>query len=91
MEIIAGLIAGAFIGAVLGFIGAGGAMLSIPILLYIFDFTPQAATTAALAVVLLAAVSGLLPKLKTGDVLIKEALVIWINRSIRRTIRARKI
>ena len=77
MEIIAGLIAGAFIGAVLGFIGAGGAMLSIPILLYIFDFTPQAATTAALAVVLLAAVSGLLPKLKTGDVLIKEALVIW--------------
>ena len=77
MEIIAGLIAGAFIGAVLGFIGAGGAMLSIPILLYIFDFTPQAATTAALAVVLLAAVSGLLPKLETGDVLIKEALVIW--------------
>ena len=77
MEIIAGLIAGAFIGAVLGFIGAGGAMLSIPILLYIFDFTPQAATTATLAVVLLAAVSGLLPKLKTGDVLIKEALVIW--------------
>lgn len=77
MEIIAGLIAGAFIGAVLGFIGAGGAMLSVPILLYIFDFTPQAATTAALAVVLFAAVSGLLPKLKTGDVLIKEALVIW--------------
>ncbi len=77
MEIIAGLIAGAFIGAVLGFIGAGGAMLSVPILLYIFNFTPQAATTAALAVVLLAAVSGLLPKLRTGDVLIKEALVIW--------------
>ena len=77
MEIIAGVFAGAFIGAVLGFVGAGGAMLSVPILLYIFDFTPQAATTAALAVVLLAAVSGLLPKLKTGDVLKKEALVIW--------------
>ena len=77
MELIAGLVSGAFIGAVLGFVGAGGAMLSVPILLYIFDFTPQAATTAALAVVLLAAVSGLLPKLKTGDVLIKEALVIW--------------
>ena len=77
MEIIAGLLAGVFIGAVLGFVGAGGAMLSVPILLYAFDFTPQAATTAALAVVLLAAGSGLLPKLKTGDVLIKEALVIW--------------
>jgi len=77
MEIIAGLIAGGFIGAVLGFIGAGGAMLSVPILLYIFGFTPQAATTAAIAVVLAAAISGLLPKIKTKEVLFKEAGVIW--------------
>lgn len=77
MEIIGGLIAGGFIGAVLGFIGAGGAMLSVPILLYIFDFSPQAATTAAIAVVLTAAISGLLPKIKRKEVLFKEALVIW--------------
>lgn len=77
MEIIGGLIAGGFIGAVLGFIGAGGAMLSVPILLYIFDFNPQAATTAAIAVVLTAAISGLLPKVKSKEVLFKEALVIW--------------
>jgi uncharacterized membrane protein YfcA len=77
MEIIGGLIAGGFIGAVLGFIGAGGAMLSVPILLYIFDFTPQTATTAALAVVLTAAISGLLPKIKSKEVLFKEALIIW--------------
>jgi uncharacterized membrane protein YfcA len=77
MEIIGGLIAGGFIGAVLGFIGAGGAMLSLPILLYIFGFTPQAATTAAIAVVLAAAISGLLPKIKTKEVLFKEAGVIW--------------
>ncbi len=77
MEIIAGLIAGGFIGAVLGLIGAGGAMLSVPILLYIFDFNPQAATTAAIAVVLTAAISGLLPKIKSKEVLFKEALVIW--------------
>ena len=77
MEIIGGLIAGGFIGAVLGFIGAGGAMLSVPILLYIFDFNPQAATTAAIAVVLAAAISGLLPKIKNKEVLFKEALVIW--------------
>jgi uncharacterized membrane protein YfcA len=77
MEIIGGLLAGAFIGGVLGFIGAGGAMLSVPILLYIFDFTPQAATTAALAVVLAAAISGLLPKIKSKEVLFKEAFVIW--------------
>jgi hypothetical protein len=77
MEIIGGLIAGGFIGAVLGFIGAGGAMLSVPILLYIFDFTPQTATTAALAVVLTAAISGLLPKIKSKEVLFREALIIW--------------
>ena len=77
MEIIGGLIAGAFIGATLGFIGAGGAMLSVPILLYIFDFTPQAATTAAIAVVFTAAFSGLLPKIKSKEVLFKEAFVIW--------------
>ena len=77
MEIVAGLLAGGFIGAVLGFIGAGGAMLSVPILLYIFGFTAQAATTAALAVVLSAAISGLLPKIKSKEVLFKEASIIW--------------
>ena len=77
MEIIGGLIAGGFIGAVLGFIGAGGAMLTVPILLYIFDFTPQTATTAALAVVLSAAISGLLPKIKSKEVLFREAFIIW--------------
>ncbi len=77
MLIIEGLLAGALIGAVLGFIGAGGAMLSVPILIYGFDFSAGNATTAALAVVLLAASSGVIPKLKSKDVLIKEAIVIW--------------
>lgn len=75
--IIAALLSGSFIGAVLGFIGAGGAMVSVPILVYIFDFTPIHATTAALAVVFLAAVAGLIPKFKSNDILVKEALIIW--------------
>jgi uncharacterized membrane protein YfcA len=74
--IIEGLIAGALIGSVLGFIGAGGAMLSVPILIYGFDFSASHASTAALAVVLLAAASGLVPKFKSKDVLVKEALII---------------
>ena len=76
MLIIEGLIAGALIGSVLGFIGAGGAMLSVPILIYGFDFSASHATTAALAVVLLAAASGLIPKFKSKDVLVKEAVII---------------
>jgi uncharacterized membrane protein YfcA len=75
--IISAVLSGAFIGSVLGFIGAGGAMITVPILIYIFDFTPLQATTAALAVVFLAAISSLLPKFKSGDVLVKEALTIW--------------
>ena len=76
MEIIAALLAGSFIGAVLGFVGAGGAMLSVPILIYIFDFTPHQATTAALAVVFLAALSGAIPKMVSKEILYRDALVI---------------
>ena len=77
MLIIEGLLAGVLIGAVLGFIGAGGALLSIPILIYGFGFSASHASTAALAVVLLAASSGVIPKFKSKDVLVKEATVIW--------------
>ncbi|TSA48136.1 MAG: sulfite exporter TauE/SafE family protein [Actinomycetales bacterium] len=77
MEIALALIAGTFIGSVLGFIGAGGAMLTVPILIYVFNFTPIHATTAALAVVFLAALSGVIPKLRKGEVLVKEALSVW--------------
>jgi uncharacterized membrane protein YfcA len=77
MEILAALLAGAFIGAVLGFIGAGGAMLAVPILIYFFDFEPAAATTAALAIVFAAALSGAYPKARAKAILYKEAFVIW--------------
>ena len=77
MEIIAALLAGSFIGAVLGFIGAGGAMLTVPILIYIFNFTPHHATTASLAVVFLAASSGGAAKIRSNEVLYRDALVIW--------------
>ena len=77
MQIIEALIAGAFIGSVLGFVGAGGAMLSVPILIYIFDFQPKAATVAALAIVFSAAFAGTLPKWRKGNVLIKDAVIIW--------------
>jgi len=75
--IFTAIASGAFIGAVLGLIGAGGAMVSVPILLYLFDFSPLHATTAALAVVFLAAFAGVIPKMRSKDVLVKEAVTIW--------------
>lgn len=77
MDIPLALISGGFIGAVLGFVGAGGAMLSVPILLYIFDFTAIPATTGALAIVLCAAIAGALPKARAKEILYREAIVIW--------------
>ena len=76
MEIIGALIAGGAIGAVLGCIGAGGAMLSVPILMYGFGFDAKSATTAALAIVFLAALSGAIPKARKGQILYRDALVI---------------
>jgi uncharacterized membrane protein YfcA len=76
VELFLALLAGSAIGLVLGFVGAGGAMLAVPMLIYIFGFTPLQATTAALVVVGSAALSGLLPKFPRGEVLVREALTI---------------
>jgi uncharacterized membrane protein YfcA len=77
MILLEAILAGAFIGSVLGFVGAGGAMVSVPILLYIFHFTNEQATIAALVIVGLAATSGVLPRFKRGEVLVREAVSIW--------------
>ena len=77
MVLLEALLAGGFIGSVLGFVGAGGAMVSVPILLYIFHFTNEQATIAALVIVGLAATSGVLPKFKSKEVLVREAVSIW--------------
>jgi uncharacterized protein len=77
MEIFGALLAGTFIGSVLGFVGAGGAMLAVPILIYGFGFEPSVASTAALAVVGAAALSGASAKIKTKQIYYRDAVVIW--------------
>ena len=77
MNTLLAVLSGVFIGSVLGFVGAGGALVSVPILLYLFHFTPNQATTAALAIVLLAALAGAIPKMRLHDVLYREAFSIW--------------
>jgi len=77
MNAVLAILSGIFIGSVLGFVGAGGAMVSVPILLYVFHFTPTQATTAALAIVFIAALSGAIPKMRTHEILYREAFSIW--------------
>ncbi|MFM7462726.1 MAG: sulfite exporter TauE/SafE family protein, partial [Actinomycetota bacterium] len=76
MEIAIALTAGLFIGLVLGFVGAGGAMLAVPIMIYLLDFTPLQATTAAMVMVGLAALAGVRVRFKKGEVLVREALTV---------------
>ncbi len=68
---------GLAIGAVLGLIGAGGAVVAVPAFLFLFGFSPLAATTASLAVVAASASAGAIPRLRLGQVRIKQALTFW--------------
>ena len=77
MEIALAIICGMAIGAILGFVGAGGSMVAVPMLIYIFGMTPVQATTASLIIVFSGALSGVLSKLKSKEVLIRESLSIW--------------
>ena len=68
---------GLAIGAVLGLIGAGGAVVAVPAFLYLFDFSPLAATTASLAVVAASATAGAIPRIRLGQVRMRQALTFW--------------
>jgi uncharacterized membrane protein YfcA len=77
MDIAVALASGAFVGSVLGLVGAGGAMLTVPILLYLFHYSAIHATTASLAVVFIAALFSVIPKARSNDVLYREAFSVW--------------
>ncbi len=65
------------IGAVLGLIGAGGAVVAVPAFIYLFGFTPLQATTASLAVVAVSAATGAIPRIRVKQVRMRQALLFW--------------
>lgn len=77
MDFLLAIASGILIGAVLGYVGAGGSMLAIPIFIYVFGLNPVAATTASLLVVFVGAASGAIPKLRRNEILIRESMTIW--------------
>lgn len=54
-------------GVLMGALGGGGAILAIPLLVYVFGFTPAQATLASLVVVGIGAVPGVLTQARTLD------------------------
>ncbi|WP_406458195.1 sulfite exporter TauE/SafE family protein [Streptomyces sp. NBC_00876] len=66
--LILALTAGAVVGLALGGLGGGGSVLAVPALIYLLGFTPAAATTAALLIVIATSLTGLLAHARDGRV-----------------------
>jgi hypothetical protein len=73
MEVF-GYIAALFIGISLGLIGGGGSILTVPILVYLFNVNPKLATTYSLFIVGLTAAFGASRHYKMGNIKVKLAL-----------------
>ncbi|MEZ7002525.1 sulfite exporter TauE/SafE family protein [Streptomyces sp. AD55] len=69
------LVAGAVAGVALGALGAGGSILTVPALIYLLGFTPAAATTASLVVVIVTSVTALVGHARAGTVRWRSGLL----------------
>jgi len=74
METI-GYIAALIMGVLLGLIGGGGSILTVPILVYLFGVNPTLSTSYSLFIVGLTSLVGSLSHFKKGNVNIRTALI----------------
>jgi len=70
------VLSGAAVGVLLGLLGGGGSILSVPLLVGLLDQSAHDATTISLIVVGSAAFSGAIRPLVVGDVRVRTALVM---------------
>ncbi|MFN5691338.1 MAG: TSUP family transporter, partial [Bacteroidota bacterium] len=77
MEII-GYLASVIIGISLGLIGGGGSILTVPVLVYLFQIEPVVATAYSLFIVGSSSLVGAMPKYKQGNVNVKTAIIFGI-------------
>lgn len=77
MEII-GYLASVVIGISLGLIGGGGSILTVPVLVYLFQIEPVVATAYSLFIVGSSSLVGAIPKYKQGNVNVKTAIIFGI-------------
>ena len=75
---IVGYFASALIGVSLGLIGGGGSILTVPVLVYLFDVEPVMATAYSLFIVGATSLVGTWPKYTDGQVNLKTALIFGI-------------
>ncbi|WP_405740017.1 sulfite exporter TauE/SafE family protein [Streptomyces sp. NBC_00028] len=66
--LVLALLAGALVGLALGALGAGGSILTVPALIYLLGFTPAAAATGSLVIVIVTSVTALVAHARAGAV-----------------------
>lgn len=75
---IAGYLASIFVGVVLGLLGGGGSILSIPILVYLFHVEPVLASAYSLFIVGVTSFVGAIPKYKQQLVNLRTGILFGI-------------
>lgn len=79
MNIIIGYFAAICIGLALGLIGGGGSILTVPVLVYLFNVSPLEATSYSLFIVGITSLSGLWPRVKKNQ--IDKASIVFFGLS----------
>jgi uncharacterized membrane protein YfcA len=77
MEVL-GFAAAVVVGFILGLLGGGGSMLSIPILVYLFDIEPVRASAYSLFLVGITSMIGTIPKYREHKVNLRTGLLFGI-------------
>ena len=72
------LIAGVLVGLSLGALGGGGSILAVPVLVYVLDQTPVAATTGSLLIVGISALSGAVVAWRVGNVYLARGVAFGL-------------
>lgn len=78
MSALIGYLASALIGISLGLIGGGGSILTVPVLVYLFQLDPVLSTSYSLFIVGATSLAGAFPKYKEGLIDMRTALVFGI-------------
>ncbi|MBD7996513.1 sulfite exporter TauE/SafE family protein [Arthrobacter sp. Sa2CUA1] len=63
--VLIGLAGGLLVGTVVGLVGAGGAIIAVPALVYVVGLSPEEAVPTSLVVVGLASIAGAIPRLRS--------------------------
>jgi len=78
LDIVFAILLGSIMGAALGLVGTGGAILAVPALVYLFDFPALQATTASLVIVIAAAIVSARARAKAKQIDYKKASTLWL-------------